>query len=251
MPRPKIIEDKDAINLIRTYYDTVCKGDIRKLKMSDIASYIQQNGYPSYTVETLRRSSVVRKYLDTIKSSAEEATIARVLVYKTLDVQSFIQSHPTRQAMIRGLTELDTYYKTIADSAAVLRDQNTKLKSQNQSLKSKDADTTKKIAELTEQVVMLKKAQSAQQKQLKAYSKLVNQYIYPEVATSLLKEFKIINTNDEITHINPLAVNSEMVTPDTSVKITNEPDPDDSLEGLMNMLKNTFDNYSGNEEGGE
>lgn len=122
MGRKKAIEEKDLLDLIHNFYINDCHGIPYKLKLPDITSYINQHGYPGFRVEVLRRNEAARQYIDDLKDESKESVLAKLVAYKTLDVEAFIQENATQVSLRRALTNLDGYYKTIAEQATdVLR----------------------------------------------------------------------------------------------------------------------------------
>jgi len=95
MGRSKIIDDKTLLDLIQKYYIEDCKGNANKLKLPALTEYIINNGYPNYTVTTLRRNEKARQYIDSLKQSTEEKSLAVLSTYKTLDVEAFLNTNKT------------------------------------------------------------------------------------------------------------------------------------------------------------
>ena len=157
MARPKTINDADAINLVNQYFVGPCAGDASRLKLPDIADYIQQNGYPNYRVETLRRSPVVRQYVDSLLSTAKEQARVKLVAYQSLDIEALLDNNRTRTSLVKALTNIDMYYKTIADTAAEITKKERERENEIEELKARLDEATYEKEALHQSVDTLKK----------------------------------------------------------------------------------------------
>ncbi len=187
MARPKMIEDQLILNLIEEYYLTKCDGKAEKLKIPNIAAYIREKANcTTYDATLLRRNKAAREYIDSMKSAGNQEALSVVTVYKSLDVETFLDTNRTRNALKQSLSGLDNYYKMVAYSAAEL---NRKAKESQ----SKILKLEKEIEELkteNEKLKVKKSALKAEVSQLstenKALLSVVDTYVYPELANKLL-----------------------------------------------------------------
>ena len=95
MGRKKAIEEDKLIALINDYYIKVCGGRARRMKLSAIAQYIRENGYPKFQDYTLRRSETARKHIEKLKAK-ETKPLITVADYKTLDVANLLKNNPSK-----------------------------------------------------------------------------------------------------------------------------------------------------------
>ena len=72
MGRTKIIEEKELIHLIDKFYVEVCGEKGHKLKIPDIAEYVQANGYPAFKAYTLRRCEKARKRIEELQADLDK-----------------------------------------------------------------------------------------------------------------------------------------------------------------------------------
>ncbi len=191
MARPKQIDDSKLLNLIERFFREECRGDSRKLKYEDIAKYIQKNGYPDYKATSLRRDTTAKTYIDNFKNQTKEATVTTVSTYKTLDVEEFINNNRTPDRLKRSLTELDAYYKSVADSAAqIFNEYNTllkkyeELKAALEESRNTQKDTEERSKDSHSEVIALKK-------EIKVLNSVINTYVYPEIANELLAKERV------------------------------------------------------------
>ena len=136
--------------------------------------------------------------------------------YKTLDVESFLTRNSGRKALTKALTELDRYYEAVSSRAVEVFQKNKKLEgkiSENMAelkkLSSRIADLETQIADQSEKLRDMKQENAA-------YKKVVDTYIYPEIANELLKKSGFLQNTQGI--IKEEALESEIIHSDTVVK---------------------------------
>ena len=227
MGRKKVIEDKDLLNLIHDFYVNDCHGNPNKLKLPDITTYIQQHGYPTFRVEVLRRNEDARKYIDELKDTTKESILAKLASYKTLDVDAFLKENSTLAAIRRALSDLDSYYKSIAEHAIdvlkshrereeMLANTTTALDQANQTVES----LTKENIELKSQIKRMKAENTTLQK-------MIDTYIYPDIANKLLEADGVLfNVH---TTIKSDILNSKIIDGGTELNKATNPEPKESL----------------------
>ena len=246
MARPKCLEDSKAIELIKQYFNNECDGDAKKLSTTNIVVYINQHGYPKYNAAILRRSPNVTAYIDELKNTAENDDYVTTVSYQTLDAISFVERNRSRDSLIKAITERDTYYKTISDSAArsferynsvVSKYEDEVIKRKNLELKtSKDEELLKEYRASIREL----------KKELKTYKTLVDTYVYPEMANELLAREGAIKLTKNI--VDPEAVNASVISTGTNIRKLHvyDDDVDDGIEEKpaatpeSNIISNLF-----------
>ena len=231
MARPKTVEDNIILDLIEKYYLEKCGGNSAKLKLPDIADYIAKETNTSYKVTQLRRNSAAREYIDVLKDTVEQKQLSVVVTFKSLDIDNFLIKNRTKSSLKTALSELDSYYKTIADSAVELNRNSKEIQDRLTKIE-KEKNLFQKELELAENKIQeLKKELNQYRINNDALSTVVNTYVYPEIANKLLeKEGFLTNTNDVIIDI---ALEENIVT--TNTDIFSE----------SNVIQGLFDKYKG------
>lgn len=238
MAKPKTIEDDVLINLIQKFYTEECYSNAAGLKLPRIAEYIAKNGYPTYTVTTLRRNTNARNYIDSlIESSTGNANI--LVTYKTLDVDTFLDNNRTRTALKRELTNLDAYYKSIADSASEISKKNRELSEKFQRTKTALTDVQAEAASLKQTIARLEQENKALKLQNKNLSDTVKDYVYDGIATELLvQDGELINAD---TKIDPEKLKNNIISAGTSIISETKPAP--AIRSGSNVLKGIFEDF--------
>lgn len=189
MARRKHIEDVEIIEHFEKYLQEECSNNITLFKIPRFGDYLRKNGFPSVADTTLRRNTDFREALAERKAKydEEEEEYRTVITYKTIDVDSFMATNRTPNAIRTGLSELNLYYKKVAEAALEFKNENEKLQDENEELKEQiqqllQKETNRKVLE-TENI------------KLRA---LIKSSVYPEIANELLKEEGILRSEQQV-----------------------------------------------------
>ena len=216
MGRRKQITDDELITLIDRYYIEHCEENTRLLKTSLICDYIRANGYPNYKEYIFRRSAVATEHINKIISSKDSDDIAMVSVYKTIDADEFIAHNHSPSAMKKSLVSLDAYYRKISNKATKIFDENKELKGLlcKAEIRIKELETGLKSSQ--EDLFNAKSSIKALTVENASYKKIIDTYVYPEVANELLKQSGLLKNTGDV--IKAEAMDTEIVRADTPVK---------------------------------
>ncbi len=198
MARPRQIDDTTLLNLIEQFFIHECKGNPTLLKKPEIAQYVCHMGYPGYAVTTLRRNKVACDYIDSLKAKEKDKTISLLSAYKTLDAENFVRSHRDKSSLIKALTELDCYYKTIVDSSITAIKEYKSFLAKTESLQSSLVDAQLVIQDLTETVGGLKNQIKELNTENERLKNIVEDYVYPDICNELLSQDKQLRNIDTI-----------------------------------------------------
>lgn len=216
MGRKKIIGDEDLLRLIDEYYETVCVRDGKRLKLPEICTFIRGNGYPEYQDYILRRNKPAVAHIEALRSSGDEMGASFLSAYKTLDVESFLTRNSGRKALTKALTELDRYYEAVSSRAVEVFQKNKKLEGKNSENMAELKKLSSRIADLENQIADQSEKLRDMKQENAAYKKVVDTYIYPEIANELLKKSGFLQNTQGI--IKEEVLESEIIHSDTVVK---------------------------------
>lgn len=237
MARPKLIDDKELLNLIKRYFNDVCEGNLKLFTMPKITEYINNNGYPTYAVESLRRSNTARNYIDSLIQTTQNNTITNLVAYKTLDVDAFLSTNRTKESLKRALIDLDNYYRTIADAASEIISSHNKDKETINTITEELKQAQNQVLELKATIDTLKQENREIQANNKALKGIVNDYVYPEIANELLSRDSIIYKENST--IDPKQLDKDLI--DGSSKITKLKRKATSDSNIINNLFSQFE----------
>lgn len=189
MARRKHIEDVEIIEHFEKYLQEECSNNVSLFKIPRFGDYLRKNGFPSVADTTLRRNTSFREVLAERKAKyeEEEEEYRTVITYKTFDVDSFMATNRTPNAIRTGLSELNLYYKKVAEAALEFKNENEKLQDENEELKEQ-------IQQLLQKETS-RKALETENIKLRA---LIKSSVYPEIANELLKEEGILQSEQQV-----------------------------------------------------
>ena len=188
MARRKHIEDVEIIEHFEKYLQEECSNNVSLFKIPRFGDYLRKNGFPSVADTTLRRNTSFREVLAERKAKYDEEEEYRtVITYKTIDVDSFMATNRTPNAIRTGLSELILYYKKVAEAALEFKNENVKLQDENEELKEQ-------IQQLLQKETS-RKALETENIKLRA---LIKSSVYPEIANELLKEEGILQSEQQV-----------------------------------------------------
>lgn len=188
MARRKHIEDVEIIEHFEKYLQEECSNNVSLFKIPRFGDYLRKNGFPSVADTTLRRNTSFREVLAERKAKYDEEEEYRtVITYKTIDVDSFMATNRTPNAIRTGLSELNLYYKKVAEAALEFKNENEKLQDENEELKEQ-------IQQLLQKETS-RKALETENIKLRA---LIKSSVYPEIANELLKEEGILQSEQQV-----------------------------------------------------
>ena len=188
MARRKHIEDVEIIEHFEKYLQEECSNNVSLFKIPRFGDYLRKNGFPSVADTTLRRNTSFREVLAERKAKYDEEEEYRtVITYKTIDVDSFMATNRTPNAIRTGLSELNLYYKKVAEAALEFKNENVKLQDENEELKEQ-------IQQLLQKETS-RKALETENIKLRA---LIKSSVYPEIANELLKEEGILQSKQQV-----------------------------------------------------
>lgn len=188
MARRKHTEDVEIIEHFEKYLQEECSNNVSLFKIPRFGDYLRKNGFPSVADTTLRRNTSFREVLAERKAKYDEEEEYRtVITYKTIDVDSFMATNRTPNAIRTGLSELNLYYKKVAEAALEFKNENVKLQDENEELKEQ-------IQQLLQKETS-RKALETENIKLRA---LIKSSVYPEIANELLKEEGILQSEQQV-----------------------------------------------------
>ena len=232
MARPKLIEDTELLNLIMRYFREECGGSIKKLKTAEVVRYINNHGYPEYPATTLRRTPAAMELIEKLKASITNDEYITVAAYQTIDAAALVDSNRSRDALIKAITDRDSYYKVVAASATNTFDRYNQLLDQHNAISAQKAALEEKAATLETQLERTLERSKDMEKTLKAYKSVVDTYLYPEIANELLAKEGAIRKTDQL--IDPAVLDNNLITPETKIRKGSK-SGSDVIEGLLEL----------------
>ena len=178
----------------------------------------------------MRRDEVVRKHIEKLRITSEEAHINTVSVYRDIDIDAFLRKNNTENKIKKALIEREKYYREITNSAAYSFKENKSLKQINAELKEQNRKLQLELdkeKDTTSNTISDKKMLAKENKILR---EIIDTYVYPEIANELLKKSGLIHETAGV--VDEKSLDNEIITSDTDVsKIKNK-----VVQGLFDRL---------------
>lgn len=215
MARNKLIKNEILFEMIKKYLVLECNNNASKLKLPKIVQFINENGYPSYRVESLRRNPEARSYIESLKKIDNGLVEELSVTYKTLDVEAFIDNNKTRAALKKSLSNLDCYYRKIADGAVEIQrkylDLVKKLSKQQNQKNEVDLGLQESLMKNTVLEEQIKKKEI----EISKLRNIITNFVYPEIANELLAQEGILIKERNV--INQETLNKNLIKPDSDI----------------------------------
>ena len=187
MPRPKKITTEELLRLVDEY----CVHNTGvTITIPTFGNYIRANGYDVGDYLIRRNDDVrarINEYNRTLKDEAEDIAI----VYHGLDVDAFLAKNRTPFALRAALVQRDAYYAKIAGHAAAIKQRNYVLKQENMSLQKTIESLEKEQGDAKAALKAnreLSKTLREQKNMIQALKRILDDYVYPEMANLLLQK---------------------------------------------------------------
>ena len=194
MGRKVKIDDATLLNLLDQFFVEECNKDISKLKIPAFAEFVRQNGYEDVQDYLVRRNTAVREHIRQLKSNADTVYQNRAVVFRNLDVESFLSKNTSPAALKKALSERDNYYQQLAEAAAYCigkyDEQKEEIKKLANEKETLQFENTSYITENKQLKTRLRENQAEIQK-LRTF---IDTYVNPEIANELLKQEGLLKT---------------------------------------------------------
>lgn len=221
MGRDKKITSEQLILMIDKY---ALNHPREKISIPALSNYLLDNGF-DVAPYLIRRDKAAREHIDKINSQDNEDIQRNVVTYHQLDIDNFVKTNSSIDKLRTALAQRDAYYASISNSAAIIF-------AENKELKSSIEYYRKEYEELKDK--MQKKIQKDENKSIREkdkvilrLKKLLDEYVYPEVANLLLEKEGLLETVNTI--IDKDKLSAITVEPDSDIsKITFQ-----SIESIM------------------
>lgn len=168
-----------------------CSSNILALSIPKFGQYLRENDI-NIADYTLRRNVILREKIEEYKKNFKSNVEEIVMAYKTLDVDLFLETNTSKGALKEALIALDNTYNQAMLAAMNLVNENKVLKQKNhrlhENIEKLENERKKFEIDLSEKKKQNVKLVQENQK----LKRLINDYVYPEIANELLKKEGII-----------------------------------------------------------
>ncbi|MDO4615204.1 MAG: hypothetical protein Q4B15_06195 [Lachnospiraceae bacterium] len=204
MPRPKSIETDELLSLLHEYSMGISGVTITIPRFGD---FVRSKGH-NIKNHTLRRNAALKAALTRINQETDSLILKDLVTYRKLDVEAFLAQHRTLPDLREAIRIRDSYYESIAARGASAIRKNKELLTQIEEL-------TKKCSELDRQLSEVTAALSQKSVAIDGLREILDSYVYPSVANTLMAEMGLAEVVNEI--VDKEVVDSKTLLPDTNI----------------------------------
>ena len=230
MGRKKAIETEIVLQLIEKYWDEECGGNPNKLKGSQIGDYVRSHGYPSVSDKVLRTIPEISALKNQLIEESKDSDAVQIASYVTLNISDFIENNLSKSALTRSLTELDQYYKKLADSAGRAFEREKAARRSEEVLQQRVQELSASEKVKLDQIDSLTKETSSLKEENSKLRKLIDTYVYPEIANEFLKKSGLLQKTAGA--ISPDAMEHDTIKADSNIEFE-----DSIIRGMFNNFE--------------
>lgn len=233
MARPRLFTEDELIALINEYY---LEYPNRMIKTSDLERYANAHGHPEFKSYSIRRCPKAKQYIDQINANNQVTSETTIVTWRQLDVDAFLNLNRSRSDLKNALIQRDNYYGEVCRSAGEFLRDKEHLEDKIRRMKSEINDLKSQIAELEQ--INTNKINRYSQKMLSKMKKVLDTYVYPDIANDILKKEGLDSLFS--LYVNPESVESEMITPESVLEISSNQatpsDEDDTVDSIQDLM---------------
>lgn len=232
MARPNSFKEDELIALINEYY---LKYPNMTIKVSDLERYARTHRHPNFKAYSIRRCAKAKQYIDQINASNQVTLETTIVTWRQLDVDAFLNLNRSRSDLKNALIQRDNYYGEVCRSAGEFLREKEHLEAKITRMNSEINDLKNQVAELEQ--MNTNKINRYSQEMLSKMKKVLDTYVYPDIANEILKKEGLDSLFG--LYVNPESVESEMITPESVLEISNNQnisDEDDTVDSIQDLI---------------
>lgn len=232
MARPRLFTEDELIALINEYY---LEYPNRMIKTSDLERYANAHGRPNFKAYSIRRCPKAKQYIDQINANNQVTLETTIVTWRQLDVDAFLNLNRSRSDLKNALIQRDNYYGEVCRSAGEFLRDKERLEAKITRMNSEINDLKNQIAELEQ--MNTNKINRYSQEMLSKMKKVLDTYVYPDIANEILKKEGLGSLFG--LYVNPEKVESEMITPESSLELSNNQntsDEDATVDSIQDLM---------------
>jgi hypothetical protein len=230
MARKKIITDEDLKTLFDQFLIDECHQDIQRYKIPRFGDYLRKNGYPSINDYIIRRNRSLSSYVNKQRDLKQTDDNYIIASFRSIDPDTFIKTNHGYRSLKRALSELNLYYKSVCASATRMNEQSIEIIENKSKDDQANFDLRTKNSLLKKENEELKRQNKEYLKHLKGLKKIVETYVYDEIANELLKSEGLLLDTNEVIDLTKLE--KEIIRSETNIKSKSN-----VIQGLFEMLE--------------
>lgn len=217
MGRKRLIEETELIKYIDRYLYEEMNGVPDKLTAANISRYLKSNGF-NIEPRIISRDKVAMAHIRALQEAYESANPSvKPVVFKPLDIEAFMKTNSSPQALKRALVERDQYYSDVADGAALIIKKMNELEAVVNTVQGELDAAKVELKTAQEQISSYKTDVKQLTANNRALKNTVDTYIKPAIANELLKKDGYLSSTTE-TLVTSENLDEKIITADTKIE---------------------------------
>jgi hypothetical protein len=234
----RIIEASVLVQLATEFFNTECKGNVSMLTYTAIARFISKQTGMDIQEHVVRRCPEIVNYVKSKNEDSENDELRDLVVYQTLDIDSFMSKNNSLQSLKTALLQRDQYYEKICSQTVKVVEHAKALKKENAALSEERNKLQAETLELNAKYKQEHKEKVCLEKAFKKMKDILYDNVYPNIADELLKENGLIQGDGSIITI---SAKENILSDDSSITkaVKNDKKKYSNLEviqGLFNKI---------------
>lgn len=217
MGRKRLIEEAELIKYIDRYLYEELNGVPDKLTAANISRYLKSNDF-NIEPRIISRDKVAMAHIRALQESYESANPSvKPVVFKPLDIDAFLKTNSSPQAMRRALVERDQYYSDVADGVALITQKMKKLEADLNTVQEELTAVKEELKAERERITSYKVENKQLSANNQALKKTIDTYIKPAIAEELLKRDGYLSSSTE-TLVTSEDFDEKIISADTKIE---------------------------------
>ncbi len=190
MARPRKNDSNELIRLVDEFFSTEACGNPSKLKGSRLESFAARHGSTAKSYD-FRRDPAVMAHISQLKNNTVNGNLTRLInskSYKTLDTSAIKKKYHDPEKLIKALSELDSYWKSIYEYSCNTDSSYQKCSHELMSCKEELTKRESCITDLTSRNKDLVSENNSLIKENRYLKSMLRTYLYPALANKILQE---------------------------------------------------------------
>jgi len=198
MPKKKSYDVEQVKIALESYFHSVCFGDVKKLKMTQLCRYLRENGFPEVNDRKLNRDQEIRSFIANLKESINDTDYMTIISYTPLNTDEFIKTNNSIEKLRVALTNLDNYYGNLCTSVVSKHEESQSIAGQIAEQIIELSTLREELMKSKEEISRFKRINKELELENKRYKRSIKDTLLPEIANEMLRKEHVIYDGESV-----------------------------------------------------
>jgi len=186
MPKKKSYDVEQVKIALESYFHSVCFGDVKKLKMTQLCRYLRENGFPEVNDRKLNRDQEIRSFIANLKESINDTDYMTIISYNSIE------------KLRVALTNLDNYYGNLCTSVVSKHEESQSIAGQIAEQIIELSTLREELMKSKEEISRFKRINKELELENKRYKRSIKDTLLPEIANEMLRKEHVIYDGESV-----------------------------------------------------